>query len=308
MTYDIVVIGSGPAGLTAGIYGSRAGYKTLILEGNLPGGQLMTTTIVENWPGDLAVQGPDLMDRMRAHAKKYGAELVQDPVVATDFSQRPFTLTTESGKTITTHTVVIATGAEHKKLGCLGEKDYFNKGVSTCATCDGPFFRNRKVVIIGGGNTAVTEAEHLSHLASSVTLIHILDKLTANDPIVNKILNNPKVNFIYNTTVVEMKGDGDKLTEVVLENQQTKERSTLETDGAFVAIGFNPSTKIFAGQLKTDQYGYLVLEQNTKTSVPGVFAAGDVADYRYRQAVTAAGMGCMAALDAQAYLGTLDKK
>ncbi|MBX9831145.1 thioredoxin-disulfide reductase [Candidatus Babeliales bacterium] len=308
MTYDIVVIGSGPAGLTAGIYGSRAGFKTLILEGNLPGGQLMTTTLVENWPGDLSVQGPDLMDRMRSHAKKYGAELVQDPVVATNFSQQPFTLTTESGKTINTHTVIIATGAEHKKLGCLGEKDYFNKGVSTCATCDGPFFRDKEVVIIGGGNTAVTEAEHLSHLASKVTVVHILDQLTANDPIKNKILNHPKVNFVYNTTVVEMKGDGNKLTEVVLENQKTKERSTLPTDGAFVAIGFNPSTKIFAGQLKTDAYGYLVLENQTKTSVPGVFAAGDVADYRYRQAVTAAGMGCMAALDAQTYLGSLDHK
>ncbi len=302
MECQLAVIGSGPAGLTAAVYASRAKLRTIVIEGPQPGGQLMTTTNVENWPGNVSIPGPDLMINMRSHAEACGAELLMESVTAVDLTKRPFVLTTDAGKTITAQAVIVGTGATSKLLKCPGEKEYWAKGVSTCATCDGPFFEGKNIVIVGGGNTAVTEAEHLTHFAKSVTVVHILDALTANDPIKDKVLAHPKAKFIYSSTVVEIKGDGSHVTEVVLEHQKTKERSILATQGVFIAIGFNPNTGLFKGQLAMDTYGYLTVTNHTRTSVPGVFAAGDVSDYRYRQAITSAGVGCMAALDAQAFL------
>lgn len=302
MKYHLAIIGSGPAGLTAGIYASRAKLNTIVFEGNQPGGQLTTTTDVENWPGDTSVEGPALMERMQAQARKCGAELKQANIKSVNFDQRPFELTTDSGKTFFADSIIIATGSSNKKLGCIGEKEYFSKGVSTCATCDGAFYHNREVIVVGGGNTAMTEAEHLRHIAKKVTVIHILDQVTANDPIKDKVLESKNVEFIYNSTISEIKGDGNKVTEVVIENQKDKSTTTLKTDGIFIAIGFTPNTSLFKDKLAMDQYGYLTLRGHTQTSVDGVFAAGDVADYLYRQAITSAGMGCMASLDCQRYL------
>jgi thioredoxin reductase (NADPH) len=307
MNYQLVVIGSGPAGLTAAIYASRAKLKTLVIEGTQPGGQLMTTTNVENWPGNVSIPGPELMINMRSHAEACGAELLMESVVSVETTSRPFVVRTDSGKKIMADTVIVCTGATSKRLGCPGEQEYWAKGVSTCATCDAPFFEGKDIVIVGGGNTAVTEAEHLTHFAKSVTIVHILDALTANDPIKDKVLSHPKVTFRYTSTVVEITGDENHVTGVVLEHQKTKERTTLATQGVFIAIGFNPNTSLFKDKLAMDAYGYLTLTGHTKTSVPGIFAAGDVADYRYRQAITSAGVGCMAALDCQAFLASEEK-
>jgi thioredoxin reductase (NADPH) len=304
MIYDVAIIGSGPAGLTAGIYASRAKLNTVIIEGPQPGGQLMTTTSVENWPGMVSVQGPDLMIDMRQQAAKCGAQLLSENVTDVDFSQRPFKLITNSGKTIQAKAVIIGTGATNKRLGCPGEAEYWAKGVATCATCDAPFYQDKEVIIVGGGNTAVTEAEHLLHFVKKLTVVHILNTLSANDPIKDKVLENPKAQFIYSSTVVEIKGNGQQVTEVIIENQQDKSRQLLKANGVFIAIGFNPNTALFKGQLAMDQYGYLTVKNHTRTSVDGVFAAGDVADFRYRQAVTSAGVGCMAALDCQAFLAS----
>lgn len=302
MVHDVVIIGSGPAGLTAGIYSARAQKSTLILEGNQPGGQLTTTTSVENWPGEISIDGPDLMIKMRAHAKEYGCEIKQDLATSVDFSTRPFKITTEGKKEILARSVIIGTGAKNKMLGCPGEKEYFAQGVSTCATCDAPFYRDREVVVVGGGNTAVTEAEHLLHHVSKLTMVQIGPELSANDPIKFKVLENPKANFIYNATVQEIKGNGNNVTEVVVQDVNSKETTVVPTNGVFLAIGFIPNTGIFKDQLAMDKYGYLTVTGHTKTSVKGVFAAGDVSDFRYRQAITSAGVGCMAALDAQEFL------
>jgi len=300
--YDVVILGSGPAGLTAGIYASRAKLKTLILDGPQPGGQLMTTTAVENWPGEESIQGPDLMMKMRGQAEKCGAEFLMESVIKTDLQSSEFTFETDGKKTITGKAVIIATGATAKRLGCPGESEYWAKGVSTCATCDAPFFEGKEIVIIGGGDTAMTEAEHMTHFASKITVVHILDELTGKDPIKDKVLDNPKVNFIYSSTVTEIKGDGSNVIGVVIENQKDKTTQELPAQGVFVAIGYKPNTDMFKSQLDMDDYGYLKLKDHSRTNIEGVFAAGDVADYRYRQAVTSAGVGCMAALDAQSYL------
>jgi len=302
MKYQVAIIGSGPAGLTAGVYASRGKLSTIVIEGNQPGGQLTTTTSVENWPGEASILGIDLMEKMRDHAKKYGCTLAQKAITRVDFSTQPYKLYTDSNDIIEAESVIIATGSSNKKLGCIGEAEYFSKGVSTCATCDAPFYSGKEVIVVGGGNSAVTEAEHLLHFASKVTVVHILDQLTANDPIKDKVLENPKASFIYSSTVVEIKGDGQRITEIVVENQKDKSQTTIKADGLFVAIGFNPNTQLFKDQLEVDQYGYLVLKGHTQTSKEGIFAAGDVADFLYRQAITSAGMGCMAALDAQRYL------
>ncbi len=300
--YDVAIIGSGPAGLTAGIYSSRAQLKTIVIEGNQPGGQLMTTTAVENWPGEISIQGPDLMLKMREQTEHCGATLLQESIVSVDFSKRPFTLTSSSGAVIEAKSVIIATGASHKKLGCPGEQEYFSKGVAVCATCDAPFYRDKEVVVVGGGNTAVTEVEHLTHHVKKITVIQISEALSANDPIKFKVLDHPKVSFMYNSIVKEIKGNGNNVTGLTIENTQTKEITELSANGVFVAIGFNPNTELFNGQLERDRIGYITVTNNTITSVEGVFAAGDVSDWRYRQAITSAGMGCQAALDAQTFL------
>ena len=301
----IIILGSGPAGLTAGIYSARSKLKPLILEGNVPGGQLTTTTDVENWPGDKSVNGPQLMMRMKEHAKHYGSEFMGDQVVKADLSKKPYTLYTEAKKTLQTQSIIIATGASHKKLGCPGEKEYLGKGVTTCATCDGPFYQDKEVIVVGGGNTAVTEASFLTRFVKKVTVVQIMDHITANDPIKDEVIDNPKVEIILSSTVKEIKGDGEKVTEVVIENQDTKETKSINASGVFVAIGFKPNTDMFKNQLEMDKFGYLKLTDSTRTSKEGIFAAGDVSDYRYMQAITSAGFGCMAALDCEGYLREL---
>lgn len=306
MVHKVVIIGSGPAGLTAGIYTARAKLNPLIIEGNLPGGQLMTTTLVENWPGEISTMGPSLMQKMRDHAKTYGATLKSDLVSAVDLSSRPYKIHLESNEILFTDSIIIASGAAHKKLGVKGEKEYWGKGVTTCATCDGPFYQGREVIIAGGGNTAVTEAAFLSRFVKKVTMIQILDQLSANDPIKDKVLADPKVSMIFNSKIIEIKGNNDHITSVIIEDQQTKEKREISADGIFVAIGFKPNTDMFKGKLDMDKWGYLNLTNSTQTSKEGIFAAGDVSDLRYMQAITAAGFGCMAALDCERYLTSLE--
>lgn len=305
MVYDVAIIGSGPAGLTAGIYMSRAKLKTIIFEGSQPGGQLTTTTSIENWPGNVSIMGLDLMMQMRNHAEHYGCKLEMNQVTNVDFKNKPYSLYLDNGQNVQARSVIIATGASHRALGCPGEKEYFAKGVSVCATCDAPFFKDKHVVVVGGGDSAVTEAEHLTHFVKKLTLVHILDELTAKDPIKYKVIEHPNVEIIYSSSVKEIKGDGQKMTAVIIENQKDKSVKEYSADGIFVAIGMIPNTAIFKNHIELDKYGYISVTDNTKTSCDGVFVAGDAADYRYRQAITAAGTGCMAALDCQAYLSRL---
>ena len=300
---NVVIIGSGPAGLTAALYTARANLQPLVIEGLQPGGQLTITTMVENWPGHRdGVMGPQLMTDMRAQAEHFGTEFLSGLVERVDFSSRPFTLTLDGGRVIRARTVVVATGATAKLLGLPSEMQLMGRGVSTCATCDGFFFRNRPVAIVGGGDTALEEAIYLSKLASHVTVIHRRDTLRASKIMQDKALANPKISFRWNTAVDEILADerGD-VNSARLRNLQTGELDVLAVDGVFVAIGHTPNTGLFKGVLDMDEGGYLVTT-GTRTNVPGVFAAGDVQDQVYRQAITSAGTGCMAAMDAERWL------
>jgi thioredoxin reductase (NADPH) len=304
----MLIIGSGPAGLTAAIYAARAGMEPIVVQGLQPGGQLTITTDVENYPGFAeVVQGPWLMEQMTAQATHVGTRMIWDTIVDVDISQRPFRVTGDGGDVYVADTLVIATGAQAKWLGVPGETELGGKGVSACATCDGFFYRGKKVVVIGGGNTAVEEALYLTNHSDEVTLIHRRDTLRCEKILADRLFANPKIKVIWNKAVERfVAGEGfmPSLKGVDLVDTVTGEKSHLETDGAFVAIGHKPSTELFVGKLPMDESGYLIVEPGTpKTSVPGVFAAGDVADHIYRQAVTAAGMGCMAALDAERFLG-----
>lgn len=300
--HDVIIIGSGPAGLTAGIYTGRAKLNPLIIEGDMPGGQLMTTTFVENWPGDVSTKGPDIIKRMHEHAKAYGASFLADTVTRLDLSQQPYTVYTQGGETLKTECVIIATGSSHKKLQVPGEQEYWGKGVTTCATCDGPFYSGRPIVIAGGGNTAMTEASFMLNFASHITVVQNLDQISANDPIKDSVIGNEKVTIMLSSTITEIRGDEDHVREIVVQNSATGKQSVIPTDAVFVAIGFKPNTAIAQGELETDSYGYIVRHNHTLTSKEGVFACGDVSDFYYQQAVTAAGEGCMAALDCERYL------
>lgn len=306
--HQIIILGSGPAGYTAAIYAARANLKPVVITGMQQGGQLTTTTEVENWPGGVAdLQGPDLMVQMQQHAERFDTEIIFDHIHEADLSQRPFTL--KGSNTYTCDALVIATGASAQYLGLPSEEAFMGKGVSACATCDGFFYRNQKVAVVGGGNTAVEEALYLSNIASEVTLIHRRDKLRSEKILQDKILEKAKngnVNIIWDHTLDEVLGDDAGVTGLRLKS--TKDDSTQEIDvaGAFIAIGHKPNTDIFAGQLDMKD-GYIIVKSGlngeaTSTSVPGVFAAGDVADHVYRQAITSAGAGCMAALDAEKFL------
>jgi len=297
MIHKLIIVGSGPAGLTAGIYAGRAKLKPLIIEGNQPGGQLTTTSKVENWPGNKEIDGPKLMMNIREHAVYSGCELLDDVVEKVDFSTKPYKLYLQSGKELQAESVIIATGASHRKLGVEGEEKYWGNGVSVCSVCDAPLYKDKEVVVIGGGNSAMTEAYYLAEFAKKITIIHIGEKITATDPIKDLVLANEKVNVIYNSTVIKIEGDDQKVTNVIVENQKDKSASTVKSDGVFVAIGLKPNSNIFKGQLDIDEKGYVIITQKSFTSKEGIFAAGDVSDFRYRQAITAAGQGCMAALD-----------
>jgi len=305
----MLILGSGPAGLSAAIYAARAGMKPLVVQGMQPGGQLTITTDVENYPGFRdVIQGPWLMQEMQAQAEHVGAEMVWDQIVDVDLSRRPFRLTGDGGSVYTADTLVIATGAQARWLGVEGEQALSGKGVSACATCDGFFYRGKKVVVIGGGNTAVEEALYLTNHSPDVTLIHRRDSLRAEKILQERLFAHPAISVLWNKTVKRFVGGGDPagLVGVDLVDTVTGAESHITADGAFVAIGHHPSTELFKDKLVLDE-GYIVVDKGTsKTGIPGVFAAGDVSDKIYRQAVTAAGMGCMAALDAEKFLAETD--
>ncbi|MBN8521156.1 MAG: thioredoxin-disulfide reductase [Alphaproteobacteria bacterium] len=310
MHSKVLIIGSGPAGYTAAIYAARANLKPLLVTGMEPGGQLTITTDVENYPGfATAIQGPWLMEQMKAQAEHVGTQTVLDMISDIDFTQRPFVAKGDSGTIYTGDTLIICTGAKARWLGIESEKTFRNMGVSACATCDGFFFRNKKVAVIGGGNSAVEEALYLAQICEKVTLIHRRDSLRAEKIAQDRLFNNPKINVIWDSVVTEIKGvkvgEGDMpgVNALEIENTKTKKREILPVDGVFIAIGHVPATDLFKGKLTMDSEGYLITApDSTATNIPGVFAAGDVKDKTYRQAVTAAGMGCMAALEADRYL------
>ena len=299
--FDIVIIGGGPSGYTAGIYSSRAGYDTLILSGILPGGQLVNTTEVENYPGfEKGIMGPDLMIEMRKQTQRMGTTIIDDEVVDVDFRHKPFKVLTASEE-YEGRAVIIATGANPRKLGLPGEQTFAGKGVSYCATCDGPFFRNQELIVVGGGDSAVEEATFLTKFATTVHLVHRRESLRASKIMQERAEKNNKIKFHWNSAVIDIKGD-QKMQQAVLKNIKTGEEKTLNVGGLFVAIGHEPNTKLFENQIDLDDEGYIILKNKTHTNIEGVFAAGDVHDRNYRQAITAAGFGCMAAIDVDKYL------
>ncbi|WP_268542227.1 thioredoxin-disulfide reductase [Candidatus Nitrosotenuis cloacae] len=300
-TYDVIIIGAGPAGYTAGIYCSRAKHDTLILSGILPGGQLVNTTEVENYPGfENGIMGPDLMITMRKQTERMGTTIIDDEVVDVDFRHKPFKILTASEE-YECRAVIIATGASPRKLGLQGEATFGGRGVSYCATCDGPFFRNQELIVVGGGDSAIEEATFLTKFASRVHLVHRKDQLRASKIMQERAFANSKIQFHWNSEVTDISGD-QKVQKATLKNTKTNESATLNVGGIFVAVGHIPNTKVFENRVELDSQGYVVLKDHTKTSVEGVFAAGDVHDHRYRQAITAAGFGCMAAIDVDRYL------
>ena len=305
----LLIIGSGPAGYTAAVYGARAMLEPILIQGIQPGGQLPITTEVENWPGDVQVQGPDLMVRMEAHAREAGAEIISDHIARLDLSKRPFTAIGDGGSVYTADALILATGAQAKWLGLPSEETYKGFGVSACATCDGFFYRGREVVVIGGGNSAVEEALFLTNFATRVTLVHRRDELRAERILQDRLFRHPKIETIWFHTLDEVLGEKDPrgVTGVRLRDVRTGAERVVKCDGVFVAIGHAPASELVAGQLDLHHGGYVVTRPgSTATSVPGVFAAGDIADPIYRQAVTSAGMGCMAALDAERFLAAAD--
>ncbi|MCW4460298.1 thioredoxin-disulfide reductase [Sphingomonas sp. BT-65] len=306
----MLILGSGPAGLSAAIYGARAGLAPIVVQGIQPGGQLMTTTDVENYPGFREViQGPWLMEEMQAQAEHVGAQMMYDTIVEVDLTQRPFRMVGDGGTVYLGDTLVIATGAQAKWLGLDSEEAMKGKGASACATCDGFFYRGKKVAVIGGGNTAVEEALYLTNHSHDVTLIHRRDTLRAEKILQQRLFANPKIKTLWNKEVVEFVGGGDPegLVGLKLKDTVTGELSDIDVEGGFVAIGHHPATELFRGHLKLDADSYIEVETGTtRTSVPGVFACGDVMDKVYRQAITAAGTGCMAALDAERFLAEAD--
>ena len=301
MVYDVVIIGAGPAGYTAGIYCSRARHETILISGLLPGGQLMNTTDVENYPGfDEGIMGPDLMEIMRKQTERMGTKIIDDVVTSVDFSQTPFKVSTVSTN-FETKTVIVCTGATPRKIGIDGEQTFAGKGVSYCATCDGAFFRNQELAVVGGGDSCMEEATFLTKFASKVHIIHRRDEFRASKIMQERALGNEKISVHWNSTVLDIKGD-QKVQQIILKDTKTGEETSLDLGGVFVAIGHEPNTSLFKNQLDLDENGYIILNTNTQTSVNGIFSAGDVHDHRYRQAVTAAGYGCMAAIDVDKYL------
>jgi len=306
----VIIIGSGPAGYTAGIYAARAMLKPLLIEGIQPGGQMTTTTDVENYPGFAdVVQGPWLMDQMRVQAEHVGTEILRDHILEADLKRRPFTLTGDSGTIYTADTLIIATGAKARWLGLPSEERFKGYGVSACATCDGFFFRGKKVIVIGGGNTAVEEAIYLANIASHVTLVHRRGALRAEKILQERLFANPKIEVMWNSELHEVLGieNPRTVTGAALKNTQTGSFVTVPADGIFIAIGHEPQSELFKGQIDMKPSGYILVKPySTATNVAGVFAAGDVTDDVYRQAVTAAGLGCMAALEMEKYLAGVE--
>ncbi|WP_326797052.1 thioredoxin-disulfide reductase [Streptomyces sp. NBC_01808] len=307
---NVIIIGSGPAGYTAALYTARAALQPLVFEGAVTaGGALMNTTDVENFPGFRdGIMGPDLMDNMRAQAERFGAELVPDDVVSVDLTGDIKTVTDTAGTVHRARTVIVSTGSQHRKLGLPREDELSGRGISWCATCDGFFFREQDIVVVGGGDTAMEEATFLSRFAKSVTVVHRRDSLRASKAMQERAFADPKISFIWDSEVSAIQG-GDKLSGLTLRNTKTGEESEIAVTGLFIAIGHDPRTELFKGQLELDGEGYLTVDApSTRTNLPGVFASGDVVDHTYRQAITAAGTGCSSALDAERYLAAIADK
>ncbi|GHO91419.1 thioredoxin reductase [Reticulibacter mediterranei] len=299
--YGVIIIGSGPAGYTAALYAARSNLSVLVLQGYQTGGQLMQTSEVENYPGfEEGILGPEMMEKFEKQAQRFGAEMIPEDVIAVDFTSRPFVVTTDSGE-YRSRAVVIATGASAKWLGLPSEKRLQGRGVSACATCDGFFFKNKDLVVIGGGDTAMEEATFLTRYANHVTLVHRRDTFRASKIMQDRASKNPKISFLMDAEVTEVLGD-DAVTGVRVRNVKTGETLEVPVQGVFLAIGHQPNTDLFKGIINTDDVGYIVPVENTMTNIPGVFAAGDVTDHRYRQAITAAGDGCRAAIDLERWL------
>ncbi len=299
--YDIIIIGSGPAGYTAAIYAARANLSVLMLQGYQVGGQLMLTSDVENYPGfEEGILGPPMMEKFEAQARRFGTDVIPEDVISIDFNKRPFKVTTDSGE-YQARAIIISTGASAKWLGLPSEQRLQGRGVSACATCDGFFFKKKDVAVIGGGDTAMEEATFLTRYANHVTVIHRRDKFRASKIMQDRAFKNPKISVIWDTEITEVLGENE-VTGLRLHNVKTGEESTLPVQGFFLAIGHQPNTDLFKGILDMDKVGYIVPVEHTMTNIPGVFAAGDVTDHRYRQAVTAAGDGCRAAIDAERWL------
>jgi thioredoxin reductase (NADPH) len=303
----VIIIGSGPAGLTAALYTARANLKPLLVEGLEAGGQLMLTTMVENWPGFRdGIMGPDLMAEMRAQAERFGTDVMHGNVERVDLNRRPFSIAFAGGKTITSDALIIATGASARWLEIGVDRKLSGHGVSTCATCDGYFFRGKPIAVVGGGDSAMEEAIYLTRFASKVTVIHRRDSLRASKIMQDKAFANSKIEFVWDSEIADIRDiERGEVTGIVIRNLKTAKLTELPLDGVFIAIGHTPNTALFRGQIELDEAGYIVTHHGSKTSCPGVFAAGDVQDHVYRQAVTAAGSGCMAAIDAERYLDGL---
>lgn len=304
---NLAIIGSGPAGLTAAIYTGRAELYPVVFEGSEPGGQLITTTVIENFPGfPEGIHGPELMENIRRQAEKFGTRLIQEEVISIELKNRPFIIHYGDGQVISACAIIVATGASAKWLGLESERKFRGRGVSSCATCDGFFYKGKKVAVVGGGDTAMEDALHLTRFATEVVLIHRREGVRASKFMHQRALDNPKIKWQLNSVVTEVLGtDETGVTGVALQNTKTGESSQLDLDGLFVAIGHHPNTEFLKGQLPVDDNGFLKVEPGTlKTKIPGVFAAGDILDAKYRQAITAAGMGCMAALEVQEFLMT----
>lgn len=300
--HSLVIIGAGPAGLTAAIYAARANLHPVIIEGPKPGGQLMGTTVIENWPGNESIMGPELMINMQNHAKKFNVTTISGSVTHVDLSKKPFTLTIDDKKTVHAHSIIIATGATPNKLSCPGEQEFWGKGVSTCATCDGAFYKNQHIVVVGGGDSSMEAASFLHRNGNTVTIIHIGEQLTASHAMQQRVLNKDGFTIVYNSTVSAIHGKDGKIFAVSVINGKSQEKYELATDAVFLAIGLKPNTDIFAHQLERSKFGHIIVSDLVKTSVPGVFACGDVQDPKYRQAIVSAGFGCIAALEAERYL------
>lgn len=302
MHRKVVIIGSGPAGLTAALYAARANLEPLVIRGLQPGGLIATTSEVENYPGfPESVGGYELAELMEKQAARFGTQYLDAIVTEVDLSRRPFTVTTDSGETVTADTLIISTGASPRKLGVPGEEKLANRGVSYCATCDGFFFRGKKVVVVGGGNSALDEGLFLTRYVDELVIVHRRDELRADPILQERAFDNPKVRFVWDSVVSEILGD-ERVTGVRIKNLKTGADSILETDGVFPYIGHVPNTGLFTGQINLDEGGYILTDGRTRTNIPGVFAAGDVVDHIYRQAITAAGEGCMAAMEATWFL------
>lgn len=302
----VVIIGSGPAGLTAALYTARANLEPLVIDGLQPGGLITTTSEVENFPGfPEPIGGYELTDRMRKQNERFGTRFLSDVIARVDLLNRPFTLTTDGGEVITTETVIIATGASPRKLGVPGEDRLANRGVSYCATCDGFFFRDKRVVVVGGGNSAMDEGLFLTRFVSELIVVHRRDELRADPILQERAFDNEKIRFVWDSVVTEIVGD-EKVTAVRIQNVKTGEESVVETDGIYPFIGHIPNIDLFKDQLPTNEEGYIATDERTRTPIAGVFAAGDVVDYTYRQAITAAAQGCMAGMEVIWYLDELD--